>query len=206
MLPNPSDAKYDSLQANLEPVNPRSSEFSKVMRAFKETSENRLHCKLLDVWRVSRHGEDTRFAEYKKLNNHKLLWHGTNIAVVAAIIASGLRIMPHSGGRCGKGIYLASECGKSQQYTSPSYKHKVGCMFLAEAALGREFSLMDDDGSLVAPPKSFDSVVARGQQTPASFETINLEGEKVLLPASKPKPVKAHESSSFCQDEYLVYR
>ena len=34
------------------------------------------------------------------------------VAVVAAIIKSGLRIMPHSGGRVGKGIYLASENGK----------------------------------------------------------------------------------------------
>lgn len=34
------------------------------------------------------------------------------VAVVAAIVKSGLRIMPHSGGRVGKGIYLASENAK----------------------------------------------------------------------------------------------
>ena len=34
------------------------------------------------------------------------MWHGTNVAVVVAILKTGLRIMPHSGGRVGKGIYL----------------------------------------------------------------------------------------------------
>jgi poly [ADP-ribose] polymerase len=41
------------------------------------------------------------------------LWHGTDVAVVVAILKSGLRIMPHSGGRVGAGIYFASENGKS---------------------------------------------------------------------------------------------
>ena len=68
---------------------------------------------LQDVWRVRRHGEDVRFAAHHAIGNRKLLWHGTNVGVVASILKSGLRIMPHSGGRVGKGIYLASECGKS---------------------------------------------------------------------------------------------
>jgi len=51
-----------------------------------------------------------------KLENRKLLWHGTNVAVVVAILKSGLRIMPHSGGRVGRGIYFASENSKSAGY------------------------------------------------------------------------------------------
>jgi hypothetical protein len=50
------------------------------------------------------------------LENRKLLWHGTKIAVVAAILQGGLRIMPHSGGRVGKGLYFASENAKSAGY------------------------------------------------------------------------------------------
>jgi poly [ADP-ribose] polymerase len=59
-----------------------------------------------------REGETERMMAHSKLGNRKLLWHGTGVAVAAAITSSGLRIMPHSGGRVGKGIYLASECGK----------------------------------------------------------------------------------------------
>ena len=38
------------------------------------------------------------------------------MAVVAAILKGGLRIMPHSGGRVGRGIYFASENSKSAGY------------------------------------------------------------------------------------------
>ena len=62
---------------------------------------------LQTLWKVQRHGEEKRFATHSGITNRRLLWHGTNVAVVAAILKSGLRIMPHSGGRVGKGIYLA---------------------------------------------------------------------------------------------------
>jgi len=57
-----------------------------------------------------------RFSTNKNIEHRKLLWHGTNVAVIAAILKSGLRIMPHSGGRVGKGIYFASENSKSACY------------------------------------------------------------------------------------------
>lgn len=38
------------------------------------------------------------------------------MAVVAAILKAGLRIMPHSGGSVGRGIYFASEHAKSAGY------------------------------------------------------------------------------------------
>ncbi len=60
--------------------------------------------------------QEDRFKDYDSITNRRLLWHGTNVAVVAAILKSGLRIMPHSGGRVGKGIYLASENSKSAGY------------------------------------------------------------------------------------------
>ena len=91
----------------------------------------------------------------------KLLWHGTNVAVVAAIIGSGLRIMPHSGGRVGRGIYMASENGKSVWYVG--WAGRTGVMFLGEAALGREHTITRDNSSLRCAPKGCDCIVARGQ-------------------------------------------
>ena len=71
---------------------------------------------ILEVWKVAREDEDKRFAEHDHIENRKLLWHGTNVAVVVAILKTGLRIMPHSGGRVGRGIYFASENSKSAGY------------------------------------------------------------------------------------------
>lgn len=65
---------------------------------------------------IHRTSQGERFGENDSLENRRLLWHGTNIAVVAAILKSGLRIMPHSGGRVGRGIYFASENSKSAGY------------------------------------------------------------------------------------------
>lgn len=36
---------------------------------------------LVNLWRVKRQGEDKRFAMHAKLNNRKLLFHGTRIPV-----------------------------------------------------------------------------------------------------------------------------
>ena len=67
--------------------------------------------------------QGSRYKTHDKLGNRKLLWHGTSVAVVAAILKGGLRIMPHSGGRVGAGIYFASENGKSAGYGNVIYKY-----------------------------------------------------------------------------------
>lgn len=76
---------------------------------------------LLAQFPVSFPKQSHRFKTHDHLENRRLLWHGTNIAVVAAILKSGLRIMPHSGGRVGKGIYFASENSKSAGYGETTF-------------------------------------------------------------------------------------
>lgn len=79
---------------------------------------------LMDLWRVDRHAEAAKFAQHSELDNRRLLWHGTNIAVVAAILKAGLRIMPHVCGRVGRGLYLANEQSKSAAYVTCGRKGK----------------------------------------------------------------------------------
>ena len=86
--------------------------------------------------------QDTRFAEHDNIDNRRLLWHGTNIAVVAAILKDGLRIMPHSGGRVGRGIYFASEHSKSAGYGKCYVGCKVFwiCLFDVTIDIERDYS------------------------------------------------------------------
>ena len=82
--------------------------------------------------------------------------------MVAPIITSGLRIMPHSGGRVGSVIYLASMQEKSGSYTS-GYGSKFACMVLCESALGKAHKVTEDGShasSLKKAPNGFDSVHA----------------------------------------------
>ncbi|KAI9359209.1 poly polymerase 3-like protein [Zopfochytrium polystomum] len=199
---------YESLKNNITPVDPSSDEFKWISQYTAASHTYGKPPKVKHAFRIDRQGEKQRADAYKHLGNRKLLWHGTGVAVVAAILSTGLRIMPHSGGRVGRGIYFASENNKSYGYTGfTSYTSgSVGCMFLNEVILGKEYTITRDDSSLRKAPAGFDSVVARGSQEPDSAADITIDGEygPIVVPVGVPKPTE-HKGSSFNQSEYLVY-
>jgi poly [ADP-ribose] polymerase len=216
---------------------------------------------VLEVFELEREGDAERMiAQHSKIGNCKLLWHGTGVAVAAAITSRGLRIMPHSGGRVGRGIYLANECGKRYASIVVYYVWYVVCvvfmtirtvhrssiltysqhvfryfdgssgwyvdpaedgtaiMFLVEAALGKPFEVKDEHAqqscSFTKAPKGFDSVVAVGQNGPASEHDFKLPAAsgaassamQVVLPTGVPEPQADAANSGFYQDEFLVYK
>ncbi|XP_059151095.1 protein mono-ADP-ribosyltransferase PARP3-like [Physella acuta] len=207
-LPHPFDVNYGLLKCKLKLLDKKSNEFKVIKNYFEATkgTSGWRKQKLTDVWEVDREGEADRFIKNKDIEYRKLLWHGTNVAVVTAILKSGLRIMPHSGGRVGKGIYFASENDKSAGYVCPA--QGKGIMFLNEVALGKQHKITQDKPSLVSAPKGYDSVLACGQQEPDSkFDTtLKFDGHDVIVPQGKPKTIDDYSSSSFYQSEYLVYR
>lgn len=202
---HPLDSKYGLLTCDLKHLDIK-SDVGKILAKYVKATENR-KLEILDVWEVNRHKEGDHFAVNSKIENRKLLWHGTNVAVVVAILKGGLRIMPHSGGRVGKGIYFASENAKSAGYVRTT-QDKTGIMFLNEVVLGKEHHITVDDWTLVAPPKGFDSIVAKGitEPDPKLDTEIVLDGHKVTVPQGKPIRQNQFQNSRFSQSEYLVYR
>ncbi|XP_042883677.1 protein mono-ADP-ribosyltransferase PARP3-like isoform X1 [Penaeus japonicus] len=209
---HPLQEKYDMLDCVIEYVDKKSSEY-KILHEYATACPQTRRGPLLDVWRVDRKGEKDRFAAHDDIKHRKLLWHGTNVAVVAAILKAGLRIMPHSGGLVGKGIYFASEHAKSSYYVGCHYgsfegESNVGFMFLVEVALGRESSITQCNCSLTKPPNGYDSVVARGscEPDPKKNKKLVFDDKDVIVPVGKPVPQKEWAKSGFCQSEYLVYK
>ncbi|KAM8756771.1 protein mono-ADP-ribosyltransferase PARP3 [Acanthopagrus schlegelii] len=206
-VPHPADQDYNSLHCRLTLVATGSDIYKIIEKYLKMTSEGS-YCKpkILNVFEVDRETEGTRFSENDNLENRRLLWHGTNIAVVAAILKSGLRIMPHSGGRVGRGIYFASENSKSAGYVSTS--KNTGVMFLSEVALGKEKTITKDDCSLKKAPAGFDCVVARGsvEPDPSKDIFITLDGKQVAVPQGKPIKQPQFSDSHFSNSEYLIYK
>jgi hypothetical protein len=49
---------------------------------------------LYNIFRIQRRGEAERFQKWKELDNHFLLWHGSNTANYMGILSQGLRIAP----------------------------------------------------------------------------------------------------------------
>lgn len=204
--------KYEMLDCVLELLEKNGQEF-KMIQQYALACPGTRKGPLLDVWRVDRKGERERFAAHSNIKHRKLLWHGTKVAVVAAILKAGLRIMPHSGGLVGRGIYFASEHAKSSWYVGAHYgqfegEDSVGFMFLVEVALGKEKSITQCDGSLTQAPDGYDSVVARGRKEPdpKKDKKLDFEGKEVVIPVGKPVQQKEWNKSGFHQSEYLVYK
>jgi len=194
----PADSHYDSLQAKLDFVDHNLAEWKTIEKYFNTTKNSG---RLINAWRVDRNGESQRFNKFDSLDNRRLLWHGTNIAVAAPILTSGLRIMSHSGGRVGSGIYLASMQQKSAQYTCGS--SKFACMFLCEGALGKSHVIEHDDWTIKKPPTGYDSVLATGQIAPKTWKNIKVDKKNVSVPQSGA--VDQSKNSQFHHDEFLVY-
>ncbi|XP_056357471.1 LOW QUALITY PROTEIN: protein mono-ADP-ribosyltransferase PARP3-like [Oenanthe melanoleuca] len=203
-VPHPLDQDYALLCCQLSLLDPASREYQLIKTYVTQTGNN---LRILNIWQVARDGEEERFKAHDLLEHRRLLWHGTNVAVVAAILKSGLRIMPHSGGRVGKGIYFSSENSKSASYVGCTSK-RVGIMFLTEVALGKPYRITRDDPTLCQPPAGYDSVLACGrtEPDPAQDEEVLLDGKKVLVCQGKPIPMAAYKDSSFSQSEYLIYQ
>ncbi|NXF06816.1 PARP3 polymerase, partial [Smithornis capensis] len=202
---HPLDQDYALLCCQLSLLNSASREYQLIQNYVTQTG---YELRILNIWQVARDGEAERFKAHDLLEYRRLLWHGTNVAVVAAILKSGLRIMPHSGGRVGKGIYFASENSKSAFYGELRPSQDIGIMFLTEVALGKPYRITRDNPSLRQPPAGYDSVLACGQTEPdpAQDEEMLLDGKKVLVCQGKPIPMPAYKDSSFSQSEYLIYK
>uniref|UniRef100_A0A8B8BUJ9 Poly [ADP-ribose] polymerase n=1 Tax=Crassostrea virginica TaxID=6565 RepID=A0A8B8BUJ9_CRAVI len=207
--PHPLDIDYNLLKCELKLLDPKSKEY-KILETYTKETGNKGGWrvpKIKHIWSMRRDGEDKRFKAHDKITNRKLLWHGTNVAVVAAILKSGLRIMPHSGGRVGSGIYFASENSKSAGYVRCA--GNTGIMFLNEVALGKEHHITMDDWTLKAAPSGYDCIIAKGwtEPDPKKDTKIKLDGKEIVVPQGVPLSQAAYANkSSFSQSEYLVYK
>jgi len=206
-IDNPIDLNYKLLDSVVEPLDQESDEYDAIVKYMDNTMGPHRKLQLIDVFKVKRNTEGKRFAENDHIVERKLLWHGTNVAVLVAILSTGLRIMPHSGGRVGKGIYFASENSKSAGYvgcTNDGY----GFMFLAEVALGKQHIITKDDPSLKESPKGFDSILAAGwtEPDPSKDITLMIDGKSVVVPQGNAIKQPKYTTSSFSQSEYLIYK
>jgi poly [ADP-ribose] polymerase len=106
---NELDVKYLKLNCEIKTLSADSSD-AKMISTYIENGKGGYKMNLIHCFSLNRQGEENVFNP-DKLNNKKLLWHGSRFSNFVGILSQGLRIAPPeapvSGYRFGKGVYFA---------------------------------------------------------------------------------------------------
>jgi len=202
---------YKSLNATIEPLPKTHDMYQVISNYFYNSNENYTQfpeCvpKIMEIFTVTRAHERERFEHAQneiepKLN--KLLFHGSRIASFTGILSRGLRIMPYSGGRFGKGIYFADMSSKSLHYTD--YGYNTDCLVLVcEVQLGNPYNTNYDLPYLLDPPEGYDCTKAVGKICPDTKQEITLTDGNIIIPQGLP--INSGQYGSCHESEYIVYK
>ncbi|KAL6615347.1 hypothetical protein ACP70R_037617 [Stipagrostis hirtigluma subsp. patula] len=130
---------------------------------------------IVQIFKVSRHGETERFQKFSSTGNRMLLWHGSRLTNWAGILSQGLRIAPPeapvTGYMFGKGVYFADMFSKSANYCNASEGSTSGVLLLCEVALGDMNELLNADYYANNLPKGKLSTKGVGQTAPDLAES-----------------------------------
>lgn len=206
---DPLDEHYKKLATDIEWVDPNTDEFKR-LQTYMLNTHAETHAwytlELLELYRVSRHGEAERFKNSQDIGNRQLLWHGSGRTNFVGILSQGLRIAPpeapSTGYMFGKGIYFANMASKSANYCRTSADNPIGVMLLSEVALGKMNELTNAQ-YMDKPPKGTDSTKGCGKTTPNPDDYFTTE-DGVIIPMGKGVQSKV-KNSSLLYDEFIVY-
>lgn len=211
---HPIDSFYKQLNNEIIPLDRDSEEF-KICQDYLLNTHAPTHSsysfEVMEIFKVSRDGEDKSFEKWKNLPNHQLLWHGSRLSNWTGILSQGLRIAPPSapvsGYMFGKAIYFANMSSKSANYCRTSISQNEGLLMLCQVPLGRSKEVYHADYH--TPERlngeGYNSLWGRGKTIPNSSEysSLNLDGINVAVPKGSPKDLGVQ--SSLIYDEFTVY-
>lgn len=198
---NPLDYVHEQLNANIQPLSRNSTDYADVERYLMQTHDNFANVDIIDVFEVTRHGEQQRFEAFKNFSNRTLLWHGSGLSNYVGILTNGLKIAPPDalahGARFGKGLYFADAFAKSVHYSTLS-DECVGLLLLCEVALGSSKQVTDDGA---------DIKLKAGEHSVKYMGDVEINGFKIradgLLIPDGMLPDDEEFDMDFC--EYIVY-
>ncbi|KAH9624185.1 hypothetical protein KSS87_000551 [Heliosperma pusillum] len=208
-------AQYKLLRCALAPVGATSREYEMIENYMKNTALN-TRAEIVQIFRVSKEGENERLKKYSHVKNRMMLWHGSRLTNWLSILSQGLRIAPKevplSGASFGRGIYFADMFDKSAMYCNPrsatgtwnsSSVANAGTaiLLLCEVVLG-EMRELQGHHSFQAHEFAGGnlSVKAIGTTAPSEYKVLE---EGVIFPTGKA--VTTSKSGARSHNEYVVY-
>lgn len=205
----PLDYIYKAMNIVMEDVGLNSNEGKLLKTYIKNTGANAVSSySLYNIFRIQRRGEAERFQKWKELDNHFLLWHGSNTANYMGILSQGLRIAPPeapvSGYLFGKGLYFADMLEKSFGYCRGGSDGHV-FLLLFEVALGNmnELYAPSYSGDL---PQGKNATKGVGREGPDWSKQIVLpNGVRIPLGPRTHTTLPPNTHTSLSYNEYIVY-
>lgn len=202
---HPLDVYYMQLKCGIRPVE---GEVAKKVAGWVRNTTAASHnfeISVRNVYELDRNEEKARFWPFRKLENKKLLWHGSRVTNFVGILSNGLKIAPKqapsSGYMFGKGIYLADVCSKAARYCHANAESPEGLIILCEAALGKSHNMLKAK-SFKRPPNGYHSIMGVGKNSPCVEEEVE-PGLQVFAGGIEPNPMGAQSDLQF--NEYVVY-
>ncbi|KAG5892238.1 hypothetical protein JTB14_014609 [Gonioctena quinquepunctata] len=203
------DSYYNQLNTEIGVLKRDSEEFAIIKEYVKNThaaTHSNYELEVEEVYTVKRQGEDKRFKPFRKLPNHKLLWHGSRVTNFAGILSQGLRIAPPeapvTGYMFGKGIYLADMVSKSANYCCSNTLNPKGLLLLCDVALGNEYERKKAE-MITKLPKGMHSCKGLGKTHPDPSVVKNIDGIEVPLGKGVPNPDAT--GTTLLYNEFIVY-
>ncbi|XP_072954736.1 poly [ADP-ribose] polymerase 2-A [Typha angustifolia] len=210
MQDDPLYSRYQQLQCELAPVEVDSEEFSMIKKYMLNThgkTHSSYAVEIIQIFKVSRHGELERFKKFSDTKNRMLLWHGSRLTNWTGILSQGLRIAPPeapvTGYMFGKGVYFADMFSKSANYCCASQSSRSGVLLLCEVALGDMNELQTADYNADQLPKGKLSTKGVGATEPDMSQSEALE-DGVVVPLGESKEQKDRKGC-LLYNEYIVY-
>lgn len=207
---DPLYARYKQLHCDFTPLEVDSEEYS-MIKTYLTSTHGKTHSgytvDIVQIFKVSRHGETERFQKFASTGNRMLLWHGSRLTNWTGILSQGLRIAPPeapvNGYMFGKGVYFADMFSKSANYCYASEASRSGVLLLCEVALGDMNELLDADYEANNLPKGKLSTKGVGQAAPNIADSMIIE-DGLVVPLGKPK-YEPSKRGYLQYNEYIVY-
>ncbi|CAF1971897.1 unnamed protein product [Rotaria magnacalcarata] len=207
---SPLDYLYKSINCQFEAMNKNDIDSQLILRYIWTSAS---HINVEQIFKIARPNDDKHLFQ-QNLENHYLLWHGTNICNLISILTRGLLVGPlcatATGSLFGKGIYTADAFAKSLGYCSGvRQNNNERCfMLLCEVALGNSQEVGSHNVDLNQPLdlKIHQSRKANGRKIPDPQYTVTRKyGVQMplgqLINCTDPK----HNYHTCEYNEYIVF-
>ncbi|KAJ4963907.1 hypothetical protein NE237_023846 [Protea cynaroides] len=207
---DPLYSNYQRLHCEFAPLEVDSEEFSMIEKYMQNThakTHSGYTVDIVQIFRVSKEGEEEHFSKFSTTPNRMLLWHGSRLTNWTGILSQGLRIAPPeapvTGYMFGKGVYFADMFSKSANYCYASKVSCAGVLLLCEVALGEMAELLHGNYNANKLPTGKLSTKGVGSTAPDSSKFQKLK-DGVIVPLGMPKE-QPGPKGNLLYNEYIVY-